>query len=200
MTAQPKYSQCPLVEMDSITSLFIVYRYDSTTGTFTVSPWWRWILLLLCLLFTDMTAQPEHLQCPLVEMDSITSLFIYLYMVVNPLLLILKLMGNLSVKPSVIWHNLLHLIRRQHLVVLLRMLLKVFVTLEIPPQKIESSFCALKCCLLFTQKEKIWNFWQIRWRKKKSNVININMLRCEFNSHFGYFHLLQNIFFKITRY
>ena len=24
--------------MDSVTSLFIVYRYDSTTGTFTVSP------------------------------------------------------------------------------------------------------------------------------------------------------------------
>ena len=27
-----------IVEMDSITSLFIVYRYDSTTGVFTVSP------------------------------------------------------------------------------------------------------------------------------------------------------------------
>ena len=26
------------MEMDSITSLFIVYRYDSTTGTFTVPP------------------------------------------------------------------------------------------------------------------------------------------------------------------
>ena len=38
MTAQPEHSQCPLVEMDSITSLFIVYIYDSTTGTFTVSP------------------------------------------------------------------------------------------------------------------------------------------------------------------
>ena len=102
MTAQPEHSQCPLLEMDSITSLFIVYRYDSTTGTFTVppggdgfyyfsvyclqirqhnrnihsAPCWRWILLLLCLLFTDMTAQPEHSQCPLVEMDSITSLFI----------------------------------------------------------------------------------------------------------------------------
>ena len=38
--------------------------------------WWRWILLLLCLLFTDMTVQPEQSQCPLVEMDSITSLFI----------------------------------------------------------------------------------------------------------------------------
>ena len=31
-----EHSQCPLVEMDSITSLFIVYRYDNTTGTFTV--------------------------------------------------------------------------------------------------------------------------------------------------------------------
>ena len=88
--------------MDSIASLFIVYRYDSTTGTFTVppggdgfyyfyvyclqirqynwnihsAPWWRWILLLLCLLFTDITVQPEHSQCPLVEMDSIASLFI----------------------------------------------------------------------------------------------------------------------------
>ena len=29
-------SQCPLFEMDAITSLFIVYRYDSKTGTFTV--------------------------------------------------------------------------------------------------------------------------------------------------------------------
>ena len=38
MTAQPEHSQCPLVEMGSITSLFIVYRYDSTTGTFTVPP------------------------------------------------------------------------------------------------------------------------------------------------------------------
>ena len=38
--------------------------------------WWRWILLLLCLLFTDMTVQPEQSQCPLVEMDSIISLFI----------------------------------------------------------------------------------------------------------------------------
>ena len=37
MTAQLEHSQCHLVEMDSITSLFIVYRYDSTTGTFTVS-------------------------------------------------------------------------------------------------------------------------------------------------------------------
>ena len=91
-----------LVEMDSITSLFIVYRYNSTTGTFTVppggdgfyyfyvyclqiqqynrnihsAPWWRWILLLLCLLFTDTTVQPEHLQCPLVDTDTITPLFI----------------------------------------------------------------------------------------------------------------------------
>ena len=75
MTAQPEHSQCPLVEMDSTTSLFIVYRYDSTMGTFTVPLWWRWILLLLCLLFTDKTAQLEHSQCPLVEMDSTTSLF-----------------------------------------------------------------------------------------------------------------------------
>ena len=102
LTAQWEQSQCPLVEMDSITSLFIVYRYNSGTGTFTVpsggdgfyffsvyclqiwqhnrdvyrAPWWRWILLLLCLLFTDTTAQPGRLPCPLVEMDSITSLFI----------------------------------------------------------------------------------------------------------------------------
>ena len=78
------------------------YRYDSTTGTFTVplggdgsyycsvyclqirqhnwdihsALWWRWILLLLCLLFTDTTTQLGHLQCPLVEMYTITSLFI----------------------------------------------------------------------------------------------------------------------------
>ena len=64
----------PLVEMDSIISLFIVYRYDSTTGTFTVSP--SGDRLFLCLLFTDMTTQPEHSQCPLVETDSITALFI----------------------------------------------------------------------------------------------------------------------------
>ena len=76
MTAQPEHVQCPLLEMDSITSLFIVYRYDSTTRYIYSAPWWRWILLLLCLLFTDMTAQPEHLQCSLVEMDSITSMFI----------------------------------------------------------------------------------------------------------------------------
>ena len=38
MTAQLEHSHCPLVETDSITSLFIVYRYDSTTGTFTVPP------------------------------------------------------------------------------------------------------------------------------------------------------------------
>ena len=38
MTAQPEHSQCPLVEMDIITSLFIVYRYDGTIGTFTVPP------------------------------------------------------------------------------------------------------------------------------------------------------------------
>ena len=38
MTAQPEHSQCPLVEMDSITSLFFVYRYNSSTGTFTVPP------------------------------------------------------------------------------------------------------------------------------------------------------------------
>ena len=102
MTIQLEHSQCPLVEMDTITSLFIIYRYDNTTGTFTVLPggdgfyyffvyylqiwqynwniysalWWRWILLLLCLLFTDTTAQPEHSQCPLVEMDSFISLFI----------------------------------------------------------------------------------------------------------------------------
>ena len=44
------------------------------------APWWRRVLLLLCLLFADMTAQLEPLQCPLVEMDSITSLFnIYRY-------------------------------------------------------------------------------------------------------------------------
>ena len=36
MTAQLEHSQCPLVEIDSINSLFIVYRYDSSTGTFTV--------------------------------------------------------------------------------------------------------------------------------------------------------------------
>ena len=49
MTLQQEHSQCPLVEMDSITSLFIVYRY---------------------------VVQLEHSQCPLVEMDTITSLFI----------------------------------------------------------------------------------------------------------------------------
>ena len=102
MTAQPEHSQCPLVEMNTTTSLFIVCRYDSTTGTFTVppggdeydyffvyclqirqhnrnihsAPWWRWTLLLLCLLFADTTAQPEHSQCPLVEMNTTTSLFI----------------------------------------------------------------------------------------------------------------------------
>ena len=59
MTAPLEHSQCPLVEMDTITSLFIVYRYNSTTGTFTVPPG-REILVLVCLLFTDMTAQPEH--------------------------------------------------------------------------------------------------------------------------------------------
>ena len=36
MIAQPEHSHCPLVEMDFLTCLFIVYRYDSTTGTFTV--------------------------------------------------------------------------------------------------------------------------------------------------------------------
>ena len=84
--------------MDIITSLFTVYRYDNTVETFTVppggdgyyyfsvycfqirqhhwnihsAPWWRWILLLLCLLFTDTTTPLEHSQCPLVEMDIIT--------------------------------------------------------------------------------------------------------------------------------
>ena len=38
LTVRPEHSQCPLVEMDSITSLFIVYRYDNTSGTFTVPP------------------------------------------------------------------------------------------------------------------------------------------------------------------
>ena len=38
MTAEPEHSQCALVEMDNITFLFIVYRYDSATGTFTVPP------------------------------------------------------------------------------------------------------------------------------------------------------------------
>ena len=38
MTVQLEHSQCPLVEMYSITSLFILYRYDSGTGTFTVPP------------------------------------------------------------------------------------------------------------------------------------------------------------------
>ena len=36
MTAQPEHSQCPLVVLVSNTSLFIVCRYDNTTGTFTV--------------------------------------------------------------------------------------------------------------------------------------------------------------------
>ena len=36
MTAQTEYLQCPLVETESNTSLFVVCRYDSTTGTFTV--------------------------------------------------------------------------------------------------------------------------------------------------------------------
>ena len=34
----PEHSQCLMMEMDFITSLFIVYRYDNTTGTFTVPP------------------------------------------------------------------------------------------------------------------------------------------------------------------
>ena len=38
MIAQPEHLQCPMEEMDSITSLFIIYRYDSTTRTFTVPP------------------------------------------------------------------------------------------------------------------------------------------------------------------
>ena len=37
-TVQPEHSNCPLVEQDLIAALFIVYRYDSTTGTFTVPP------------------------------------------------------------------------------------------------------------------------------------------------------------------
>ena len=37
-TAEPEHSPCPLVETGCITSLFIVYRYDSTTGSFTVPP------------------------------------------------------------------------------------------------------------------------------------------------------------------
>ena len=37
MTKQPEYLQCLLVEMDSIASL-LFYRYDSTTGIFTVPP------------------------------------------------------------------------------------------------------------------------------------------------------------------
>ena len=36
MTTQPEHLQCPLMEMDTISSLYFVYRYDSTTGTFTV--------------------------------------------------------------------------------------------------------------------------------------------------------------------
>ena len=102
MTAHLEHSQWPLVKADSITSQFIIYRYNNTTGTFTVPSggdgffyfsvyclqiwqhnwyihialWWRWILFFLCLLFTDITAQPEHSQCPLVETESITSLFI----------------------------------------------------------------------------------------------------------------------------
>ena len=82
--------------------LLLCYRYHSTTGTYTVTSggdgfyyfavyclqiwqhnfnshsdlWWKWIILLLCLLFTDMRVQPKHSQCPLVDMDVITSLFI----------------------------------------------------------------------------------------------------------------------------
>ena len=37
-TVQPEHSQCPLVEMNTTTSLFIVYRYDNRTGTITVPP------------------------------------------------------------------------------------------------------------------------------------------------------------------
>ena len=37
-TTYQEISQCPLVETDIIISLFIVYRYDSTTETFTVPP------------------------------------------------------------------------------------------------------------------------------------------------------------------
>ena len=40
MTAQQECSQCPLVEMESTTSLHILFicSYDSTTGVFTVPP------------------------------------------------------------------------------------------------------------------------------------------------------------------
>ena len=40
MTAQQEYLQCPLVEMESTTSLPIlfIFSYDSTTGVFTVPP------------------------------------------------------------------------------------------------------------------------------------------------------------------
>ena len=38
MTSQQEHPLCHLVETDTITFLFIVYRYDSTTGTFTVPP------------------------------------------------------------------------------------------------------------------------------------------------------------------
>ena len=82
-TAQPEHSQCPLMETDSITSLFIIYRYDSTTGTFTAPPSGDGFYYFSFLLFTDMTARPERLQCPLVEMDSITSLFILQHQVVK---------------------------------------------------------------------------------------------------------------------
>ena len=38
ITVEQEHSQCPLVERGTITSLFIVYIYDSRTRTFTVPP------------------------------------------------------------------------------------------------------------------------------------------------------------------
>ena len=61
------------MERDFITSLFTVHNTDRRTRTFTGPPGG---VVLLCLLFTHMTAQLEYSQSLLVKMDSITSLFI----------------------------------------------------------------------------------------------------------------------------
>ena len=76
MTAQQGCSLCPLSEMESTTSLPILFisSYDSTTGVFTVPPGWRWGVLLLCLSIGWWWTKQECTLCTLVEMESTTSL------------------------------------------------------------------------------------------------------------------------------
>ena len=99
------------------------------------------LILIKYLSFIDITVQPEHSQCPLVEMDFTTSQHILLCSIMRLLTLTFKSMVTLSARPMLIVKAQFILTQVQLHAAGLLLLLKVKKTLHIYCYNIIYLFC-----------------------------------------------------------